>query len=136
MSNCQKRFLSNFHPEASIRGDCKNDFCSEIEAYENVESVSDRLASLVKHMTGVTILTTGQLEAPEDNHPIGTEYFVIQANCINTIEQCQDILSPIGRIPTAKWRGTWSPSKSNGQFVFEKKIYPDSDSLDLVEISF
>jgi hypothetical protein len=85
----------------------------------------------VRVLPGVKIVGHGRLEADEAGHRVGTDYVVIQADCVDEARMACEELAPISRIPEEAWHGSWAPKRVNGQYVLERKIFPTLELLSI-----
>lgn len=83
----------------------------------------------VRPLLGVKVVGHGKLEVEELGHHPGTDYVVIQADCVDVARMACEELSPIARIPKDSWHGTWMPKRVSGQYVLERKIFPTLESV-------
>ncbi len=83
----------------------------------------------VRPLLGLKVVGHGSLDVEELGHGPGTDYVVIQADCVDVARMACEELSPIARIPKDSWHGTWLPKRVNGQYVLERKIFPTLDSV-------
>jgi hypothetical protein len=83
----------------------------------------------VRVLPGVTIVGHGTLQDDDAGHPAGTDFVLIQADCVDEARLACEELAPIAQIPEDAWHGSWAPKRVNGQYVLERKIFPTLELL-------
>jgi hypothetical protein len=83
----------------------------------------------VRALAGVSVVGYGRLEAEEFGHKVGTDYVLIQADCVDEAWMAREELSSVARIPEDAWHGSWTPRRVNGRYVLERKIFPTIDQI-------